>query len=204
MAYAFLKALGCNGDIGTITVDLVAGTATATEGHKVVSAAAGTVEIESSRYPFCFSGDPEKTTSTRGVLEWLPFNQDLNRLMLVVNGVAPTANFKVTWSPVGDGANSAVFTGAQLAKGVNLAAAFLDNPFSTPFATVEAVVARQQAAETGLIKMVLHNLPEAGATGDTRRTREAADLMDVDSLLRQESSAAVTPVKHTIKIEVIP
>ena len=37
MAYAFLKALGFDGNIGTITVDLAADKAEATDGHKVVS-----------------------------------------------------------------------------------------------------------------------------------------------------------------------
>src|SRR4030095_10860330 len=58
MAYAFLKALGVDGNIGTITVDLGANKAEATDGHKVLSSNAGTIEIESARYPFCFSGDP--------------------------------------------------------------------------------------------------------------------------------------------------
>ena len=60
MAYAFLKALGCDGNIGTITVDLAAGKAEATDGHKVLSCADGAVEVESTRYPFCFFGDPAR------------------------------------------------------------------------------------------------------------------------------------------------
>src|SRR6185436_13769748 len=41
MAYAFLKALGVNGDIGTFTVDLKSGKARATKGHEVVSTVNG-------------------------------------------------------------------------------------------------------------------------------------------------------------------
>ena len=86
MAYAFLKGLGCKGDVGTITVDLAANKAEATDGHQVKGVKDGEVEIESSRYPFCFYGDDLKTTgSTKGVIEFLPFNQDLNRLTLVVH-----------------------------------------------------------------------------------------------------------------------
>src|SRR4051812_39360045 len=73
MAYAFLKALGCDGNIGTVTVDLAGSKAEATEGHKVLSAAAGTVQLESSRYPFCFSGDPKDPNATTGVIEFMPF-----------------------------------------------------------------------------------------------------------------------------------
>ena len=64
MAYAFLKALGVSGDIGTVTVDLAAGSAQAVGGHKVLSFENGAAQIESSRYPFCFFGDP--ATSTAG------------------------------------------------------------------------------------------------------------------------------------------
>ena len=39
MAYAFLKALGCDGNIGTITVDLAQSKAEASDGHKVLSRA---------------------------------------------------------------------------------------------------------------------------------------------------------------------
>jgi lysophospholipase L1-like esterase len=70
MAYAFLKALGCSGDIGRITVDLKANKAEATEGHKVVACRDGVVELESTRYPFCFYGDPSKTSATSGVIEF--------------------------------------------------------------------------------------------------------------------------------------
>ena len=93
MAYAFLKALGVDGNIGTITVDLATGNADATDGHKVLSAGQGTVEIESTRYPFCFYGDKlDDPNSTKGVLEFLPFNQELNRLTLVVKGVPADAS----------------------------------------------------------------------------------------------------------------
>ena len=58
MAYAYLKAMGFKGDIGTITVDLGSNTATATQGHKIVDnkVTDGSVEIDSTRYPFCFTG----------------------------------------------------------------------------------------------------------------------------------------------------
>ena len=58
MAYAFLKALGCDGNIGTITVDLQGGKAETSEGHKILGCDKGQVEVESSKYPFCFYGDP--------------------------------------------------------------------------------------------------------------------------------------------------
>jgi lysophospholipase L1-like esterase len=56
IAYAFLRALGCDGDIGTITVDLAENRADASEGHRVLSFAGDVIEIESARYPFCDLG----------------------------------------------------------------------------------------------------------------------------------------------------
>ena len=101
MAYAFLKALGCDGNIGTITVDLAANKAEATEGHQVLAAKDGVIEIQSTRYPFCFPVDnaaqSEKDShNVRGVLEFVPFNQELNRLTLIVKG-GGSGKVKVTW-----------------------------------------------------------------------------------------------------------
>src|SRR5437763_13655429 len=46
MAYAFLKALGCSGDIGTISVDLSYNKVAVREGHRFVKYTAGAVELE--------------------------------------------------------------------------------------------------------------------------------------------------------------
>jgi lysophospholipase L1-like esterase len=197
MAYAFLKALGCSGEIGRITVDLKANKAEATEGHKIVSCRDGVVEIESSRYPFCFSGDPSKTSATSGVIEFLPFNQDLNRLTLVVK--EPSGRYKVTW-----GKTSKEFSAEQLSAGINLAAEFLDNPFSEPFQQVENVIRAQQNFETPLVKSLLTKFPEY-----KRLLPEATENLELiaatglrhDKELMSQSSSAVKPVTHRIQIE---
>jgi hypothetical protein len=111
IAYAFLKALGCDGNIGTFTVDLSARRATVTDGHRLVSFVDDTVQIESARYPFCFYGNPSDPESTRGILEVLPFNAELNRLKLIVTG-ASTPRLKVTW-----GKWFKIFRAEELAKG---------------------------------------------------------------------------------------
>jgi lysophospholipase L1-like esterase len=84
MAYAFLKALGCDGNIGMIKVKSGMNAATAEHGHKVLSCDKGKIEIESTRYPFCFFGDPKSTSATSGIIEFVPFNEELNRFTLVV------------------------------------------------------------------------------------------------------------------------
>jgi lysophospholipase L1-like esterase len=196
MAYAFLKGLGVDGNVGTITVDLAGNKAEATEGHKVLGVKDGAVEVESTRYPFCFYGDPAKTDATSGIIEFLPFNQDLNRYTLVVKGV--TGKAKVTW-----GKNSKEFAAADLEKGINLAAEFvLDNPFSEPFKKVEDLVKKQQAAETPLVKKTLNDLPKAKdkAGAEAAATEEMAKAK---GLFDEAAMAAKAPVKHVIQIEVV-
>jgi len=200
MAHAFLKALGCDGNIGTVTVDLAGNTATATEGHRVLSCRNGAVEVESSRYPFCFYGDPASSHSPKGILEFLPFNEELNRFRLVVNG-AGGRTVRVTWGGV-----SKEFSGADAQRGINLAAEFMDNPFSAASAWVEEAVKAQQNYETPLVKRVLHELveletivpEEAKAMEQIKATgmRKAKDLFD-------KAAAEVKPVRHTIRVEIV-
>jgi len=198
MAYAFLKALGCSGEIGTITWDARTGVATATSGHRILSVTNGNIEIESTRYPFCFYGDPADPNSPKSVLEFLPFNEDLNRFQLVVtNGGA--ARFKVTW-----GRESKIFDAVRLAQGINLAAEFMDNPFAEAFASVDKAVREQQAWEGPAVNNFLHNLPEWGrllpeekASFDRLKT---ATVQKADAF-GQAARTAVVPVKYAIKIE---
>src|SRR5207253_754656 len=145
MAYAFLKVLNADGTIGEIAVDLNAD-AKATPGHRVVSSQNGVTEIESSRYPFCHFGDPKSANSTRSILPFLPFDQELNRFMLTV------LNLKSDRATVMWGNEKKSFTKAQLEKGVNLAAEFPDNPFASAFQKVDGMVAAKQNYETVLIK----------------------------------------------------
>jgi lysophospholipase L1-like esterase len=200
MAYAYLEALGFDGNVGTITVDLPSGKAETSAGHKVLSASGGTIEVESARYPFCFFGDNlADPNSTRGILEFLPFNQDLNRFTLVVKGASGTT--RVTW-----GGKSKEFDADQLAKGINLAAEFLDNPFTMAFAKVHESVQKQQNFETPMIKSWVnaeprfkHDLPEDAKALETISGQMSA--VDADAYKR--ATVVVEPVKHTIKIEAV-
>ena len=196
MAYAFLKGLGCKGEIGTITVDLK-GSATATDGHKILSNSSGSVEVESTRYPFCFTGDPKQAT-TRSAIDFIPFNNELNRYILVVkNATAP--RLKITW-----GKESKVYPAADLEKGINLAAEFIDNPFQEAFFKVERVMQVQQNFETQAHKVFLHGLidwtktfPEETATFESL----AQKVIGKGKAGRADMRASIVRVKHTIKIE---
>jgi lysophospholipase L1-like esterase len=204
MAYAFLKAMGLNGDIGTFTVNLTKNKIKVSAGNEVVSAANGVFVIKSSRYPFCAcepaalraagypvseSDDVTSDNSIRSGMSLVPFNQELNRLILVAkNGIAE--NYKVTW-----GDQSRTFSAAQLAAGINLAVEFPENPFSEAFARVDAAVAIKQAFETEQIKKIFRS-PAAKADMES----VAATSEQTRQPLADAIKTAFVPVTHTITI----
>ncbi|HLY73593.1 MAG TPA: SGNH/GDSL hydrolase family protein [Planctomycetota bacterium] len=199
MAYAFLKGMGIDGNIGTITVD-VRGAASATDGHKVIGSEGGKVEIESSRYPFCFSGDDKSPAGTRSMLPYVPFNDDLNRFLLVVKNL-DSAKAKVTW-----GAASKSFTKGELEKGINLAAEFAESPFAESFRKIEGLIAAKQGFETGMIKSVINQFPRLVDSMGKDKAVEASvealrkQLFDTQEKLDAAVRTARLPVRHTIAI----
>lgn len=199
MAYAFLKALGVSGNIGTLTVDYPGNRAIGTIGHRVTGYKQGVLDVESTRYPYCFSGT-ETGTDTRAMSAFLPFNEDLNRFILVVQK-AP-ANAKVTW-----GTASKTFTAAQLAAGINLAAEFPENPFSKPFADATKVIQAQQDFETTGIKNMFNPLgrwrnvlPEGASHYDELKKM----IITKSEAMRAASRTAVKPVTYQITITPAP
>jgi lysophospholipase L1-like esterase len=199
MAYAFLKALGVDGDIGTITVD-AKGLTTATAGHKVLSSGAGKAELESTRWPFCFDADPKAANSTRSITPFTPFNQDLNRLTLKVKNLG-AAKAKVTW-----GAVSKDFSKEQLEAGVNLAAEFPATPFDAPFAKLVDAVGRKQNFETAMIKGLVTNFRqfanEAKADAELAKAFSTvhAKLQSRQQVLDSDARSQLVPVKHTLTV----
>jgi len=198
MAYVILKALGCEGAIGTISVDLAAQTATSSEGHKILSMKDGVIEIESSRYPFCFFGQPTDPNATSGIIEFIPFNQDLNRFRLVVKN-AKAGGMRISW-----GKNTKAFSAAALSEGINLAAEFpTDNPFAAPFASVQSLIAEKQAFETLAGKELLHSLlswNKALPQEKPTTARLVAGVLQKWQELRDRASAGVSPVIHTLRL----
>jgi hypothetical protein len=200
MAYAFLRGLGCDGNIGQITVDM-AGKATATAGHRVTGGEKGVAELESTRYPFCFDSDPKSPGSTRSILPYCSFNEDLNRLVLKVTNLQ-AAKAKVTW-----GGESKEFTKEQLTAGINLAAEFVKTPFNENFRAVMNAVGAKQNFETSMIKGMVTNF--RNFQNEAKNDPELADLFralgkklvarqsQLDAAVRQ----VMVPVKHTVRVE---
>jgi hypothetical protein len=189
MAYAFLKALDVPGDIGTFTVDLAANKANVSKGHLLVSYHDGVLNVKSLRYPFCASGPADKADSIRSGMALVPFNQELNRLMLVVKG-GTANNYQINW-----GSATRVYSAQQLAGGVNLAADFEVNPFSDAFKAVDEAVARKQEFETTQIKKLFH-----GEAGKADMEKTVADSERDRAPLVAAIQAAFVPVTHTLTI----
>jgi hypothetical protein len=190
MAYAFLHSFGLDGDIGTFTVDMRSKKAKVSAGHELVSFADGKITIVSHRYPFCIGdGDPAKDDNVRAGTMLVPFNQELNRFMLVVKH-AKGKTYKVTW-----GDQTRTFSADELGKGINLAKEFPSNPFSDAFKKVDAAVAAKQDYETKQVKSVFH-----GAEGKADMDAAVARTEKEREPLVTAIHAAFVPVTHIITI----
>ena len=197
MAYVFLKGLGVSGDIASLLFNYTDSTVTPSQGQKVLSVNGGVIELESTRYPFCFSGKPNEP-NTASMLPYIPFNDDLNRFIFKVAGL-PWSKAKVTW-----GNTSKTFTKEELEKGVNLAAAFAEaNPLREPFSKVRDAVAKKQGFETVLIKSHITHLKPLEDDPDCKAAAEAfkAMLLKKRATLCKAVSEAVVPARSTLKVE---
>ena len=212
MAYAFLKALGLNGDIADFNLDLAANKFTVSDGHKLISAKDGVFKISSERYPFCAdapvglaanwyptAGFYSLTNSDnlRSGMGFVPFNQDLNRFMLTIKNTA-APRYRVSW-----GDQSKVFSAEQLNHGINLAEEFALNPFSAQFAMVDAAVSDKQDFETRQVKAVFRpggrlDAPMSEVVPQTEKTWDETERQH--AALENYVRAAYSPVTYTIKV----
>jgi hypothetical protein len=189
MAYAFLQAMGLDGNLGLIQADLAANTATATGGHTVTGFTNNEITVVSTKYPFCAVGDVTSDNSTKSGTTLVPFFKDLSRFQLVVTH-ASAAQYQVIW-----GATTNTYTAAQLAAGVNLAEEFETNPFSEAYARMDAAVAVKQAYETKQIKQIFH-----GPEGRADINKAVADTEAARAPLAAAIASARVPVTHTIRL----
>ncbi|MCY2986209.1 MAG: SGNH/GDSL hydrolase family protein [Planctomycetota bacterium] len=199
MAFAFLKGLGVDGKIGEVNVDLK-GTNSVTNGHKLLSGSAGKLELESTRWPFCFEGDEKSSNSTRSILPFTSFNADLNQFVLKVKGL-DTANATIKW-----GNAEKKFTREQLASGINLAAEFSESPFDVSFKKLIEAIAVKQNFETYMIKMIItdfRSVPREVAENAELKQAIASfrkSLLSSQQQLELAVQKTLVPVKHTLQI----
>jgi len=192
MAWAFLRALGLDGNLGTITVDFASGKATASEGHAVESFLAGKLTLVSSRYPFCARGEVDSDQSLRSGMTLVPFAEDLNRFVLRATGTA-SGTYRVQW-----GAASREYSAEELARGVSLAVDFPDNPFCEAFDKVDAAVAAKQAFETTQVKKAFHS-----REGQADFPKVVAETEAQRAPLAEAVAKAMVPITHTIEVKQI-
>jgi len=183
IAYAFLRALGCDGNIGTLTADFAASRAEATPGHKVVSFEDYKLTVESTRYPFWFPAYPSGDLLALPILKCVPFNDELNRYTLVVKNL-PTAQAKIIW-----GDEFFDFTAAELAQGVNLTAHIYKTPFAGQTQNVDNAVRDQQQQERISGSLFVNN-----------KTKDIPGLAQRD-VFRHRADERFLPVTHTITIQ---
>ena len=186
MAHAFLKALGCTGDIAALTADFAAGRAEGSSGHTIVSFRESTITIESTRYPFYFPGHGfgPQDPSPYPLLQCTPFNEELNRFRLVVKNL-PTGSAKISWGPDASGD----FSADELGRGVNLTVRFPATPLTGRFQDVDGAVRDQ--------------LQQERISGHAFVT---SDVLDVQGLAkrddwRRKAVERMRPARHTIRIQ---
>jgi lysophospholipase L1-like esterase len=189
MAYAFLKAMGLDGRIAELNIDMDADKAHASEGHTIQPLGDGKYELTSERYPFCAHGPIDQDNSIRSGMTLVPFAEDLNRFVLKLDGIGD-GQYRVTW-----GEESQDFAAEDLRKGINLAEAFTENPFSAAFDNVDQAVAAKQAFETKQIKEIFH-----GAAGKADIEKAVAETEAEREPLAEAIRAALVPVTHQITI----
>lgn len=209
MAYAYLKAMGFSNKIAEINVDFSSKKASASNGHNILSqnvdAKKGTIELNSTKYPFCFQekGKPADTNNLVGVLPYVNFQQDLNVFELKVANL-PTAKANVKW-----GSKTKEFTKEQLAAGINLANEFYNNPFSGSFNNILTQIAHKQHFETEMVKRVFttirsmgHHFPSGPDADEAKELGEKLKqkYMKRHTYWQDTVRASVKPVKHLIEI----
>ena len=95
----------------------------------------------------------------------------------------------------------------QLEKGINLAAEFIDNPFSESFRNLDASVGRKQQFETDMIKRMVTNFRLIrSAVGDDPELDGLLNglynkLAGKQQELQEKARATVQPLSHKLTVQ---
>lgn len=193
MAYGFLKGLGVDGDLGSVTYDEAAGKAAAANGHEVLTTESGRISLRSTRLPFCPGpGATDKDDSLRAGMALVPFDDELNRFTFRI-GSPKSASYTITW-----GEQTRTYTAKELESGVNLAKDFDNNPLVPAFKKIWDAVSKKQEYETHQIKTLVHG-PEGIVDPEaTFALTEKARAPLADAIL-----AAKQPAEHVITVAAV-
>ena len=194
MARAFLKAMGLDGNLGSITWDAASDKASADGGHDIISCSQGKISILSKRLPFSPGpGDLASDASIRAGLALVPFDDELNRFTLkIANPSSP--NYQVTWGTV-----SKTYSADQLRSGISLAKDFDNHPLVPAFKAVWDAVEARQTYETRQIKTLVH-----GPEGDADMEGTFSVTEKARAKLESAVHNSLKPVNHELTITAIP
>jgi hypothetical protein len=124
----------------------------------------------------------------------VPFNQDFNRMILQVTG-ATAPRYVVYWMNDENMVEERhVYTGAELAAGVNLAADFAVTPFTVLFRRIDDLILQKQTIERN---EVFHVWETRGKTAAEGMAEYEAQRQDLIKGIKQ----AFVPVTHNVRIE---
>ncbi|MES2439750.1 MAG: SGNH/GDSL hydrolase family protein [Verrucomicrobiota bacterium] len=194
MAYGFLKGMGVDGDLGTVSYDEAAGRAHAVNGHEVLTTENGRITLRSTRLPFATGpGAKDNDDSIRAGLALVPFDDELNRFMFRINS-PKSAAYTISW-----GGQTRTYTARELSDGVNLAKDFDNNPLVPAFKKIWDAVSKKQEYETRQIKNLVHG-PEGAADLEatfalTEKARAPLEKAILDARQPAESVITVAAVK---------
>lgn len=192
MAYAFLEAMGLDGDLGTFHVPVRSADSSVTGQHKIVESEVGRCRIESRQYAYCVEGENNDDNSVRAGASLVPFHEKLNRMVLVVPDAKPDEMIEVTWGGI-----TIAVDGETAKKGFNLATTFLENPFLPHFKNVDAAVLAKQTYET---KQIKEEFRSPAAKEDFAKVVEKTEA--VRQPLADAVKAAMVPVVHEIRVAI--
>ena len=197
MAYGFLGALGLDGNLGNLTIDLATRRATADSGHAFEAETAGVLTFSSSRYPFCAEGLPDRDWSVRSGMTLVPFNREFNRMILKVTGLG-TPCCRITWM---DHKNRVeewhTYAASHLLEGINLSEEFHLNPFAVPFDRIGDLIYQKQAVESNETWHVWETEGKPEAEGLAECEAQRAELL-------RAIRRAFAPVVHNFRLEEWP
>ncbi len=194
MTYSFLKGLGVDGDLGSVTYDEASGKATAVNGHEVISTDHGKITIRSTRLPFSPGpGAIDNDDSIRAGLALVPFDDELNRFLFRLTS-PKSANYTITW-----GEQSRTYSAAQLIQGINLAKDFDNNPLVPAFQAIRTAVSDKQTYETIHMQKMIHG-PEGAS--DLEATLALTER--VHALLQKAILEEKKPTLHAITVSAAP
>jgi len=190
IAFVFLKQMGMNGDMGTLVFDDLTGNHTSADGHTILGSGENALRIRSERLPFCPGPGPlHVSDSLRAGMEWVPFDDELNRFILQISSPVATA-YDITWGKI-----TRRYSAEAMVAGINLAKDFQENPLVAPFGEIWNAIATKQAFETRQYKEMLSS-PEGSLE------REAAFELTEDTRARylRAIQAARHPIDHEVFI----